>query len=256
MLLGMIRYINYEEKTILDIFKALTAFSTIEFDEENHIYYHSNRKERFQSSVTEKIGQYKEEFDTEKWSVKKAQERGITPEEVVEEWKNSSERANHRGSEFHRYAEYRINNKIYNCDISEKLKEQFHKFYSDSAKNLVPIKSELVIGDIDLSIAGTIDQLYWSHKKNGLVIFDWKTNKKFTNYSRFKKNLLGPLKDLEDTHINVYSLQLNIYKYIFEKVTGLEIKDLFIVWFNENNSDYIVYRCKEFQHRVKQLLGV
>ncbi|MBN1971081.1 MAG: PD-(D/E)XK nuclease family protein [Candidatus Delongbacteria bacterium] len=206
--------------------------------------------------MTEKIQQYKEQFDTELWSERRAKSLGVTPSVVIDEWEENTRKANEKGSFFHKFAELKISNKLFDCNIDSRLKEQFYKFLEDSSKNLFPVKSEMVIGDLDLSIAGTIDQLYWSEKKGGLVIFDWKTNKNFTSSSKYGKKMLKPLDDLEESHINLYSLQLNIYKYIFEKNTGLKIIDLYLVWFNENNNDYIIYRCKDLMHKVKTILGV
>ena len=44
---------------------------------------------------------------------KKAEERGITQEEILKEWKDKSEYSCEKGTLFHEYAENYLNNKIF-----------------------------------------------------------------------------------------------------------------------------------------------
>ena len=61
------------------------------------------------------------------------------------------------------------------------MKNHFHNFYNDTiAKNkLIPVKSELVVGDKELMLCGMIDQIFWNEKQQCLQIWDWKTNISF-----------------------------------------------------------------------------
>ena len=132
----------------MKITKELSKFNNIKFHDENHAYYMNGVKTK---SVTSIIGDYKHPFDKEFWSQKKADERGITKEEILTEWKYKADFACERGSAFHEFAENYLTNKVFPfpedritkildgvdkmLDCKEgvfKLIEMFKKFYDDS----------------------------------------------------------------------------------------------------------------------------
>ena len=234
------------------LFSELAKFNYIKFKEDNHTYLYNGDADVFPISVTGKVHEYIEEFDADLWAGKTAEKRGITVEEVHREWDENREKACTKGTLFHKYAENKLNNKYENLDVSPKLTDMFDEFYRLSIDNLIPIKSEIVIGDIELQIAGMIDQLYWSNKLDGLVIFDWKTNKKLRRDNRYKK-MLTLFNDLDDCEYNIYSIQLNVYRYIVERNTNLKIKAAYIAWFNENNDKVEIIKCANMQHRVREM---
>jgi len=200
--------------------------------------------------VTEKVHRYVNKFDKEYWSERKARERGVTSDVILAEWKEKGDIANRKGTNFHKYAENMINNKFENIEVDERLISMFKDFYYTSSKSLIPVKSEIVIGDTDLQIAGMIDQLYWSNKLDGLVIFDWKTNKAIKKTSFRRQKMLHTFRHLDDCEFNTYSLQQNIYKYIIEKNSNLKIKALFLGWFNEKNPTYEIFKCLDLQDKM------
>ena len=178
-----------KEKKIdaMHLFTELNKFNDVVFTEEGHTYTVGGQKA---TSVTTFIGQFKKPFDKEFWAMSTAQKRGISMLEVMEEWDSISLRACNKGSKFHAFAENYINNKIlpnkiYDFDIDieayNEIESQFLTFYEESKENLIPIRSELCVGSSDLGICGMVDQLYYSATLDGLVIFDWKTNKKLLN---------------------------------------------------------------------------
>jgi len=75
-------------------------------------------------------------------------------------------------------------------------------------------------------------------------IWDWKTNKDFT-FEMKSRHLSGDLFMLEDCDLELYSLQLDLYKKIIEKNTGIKLGKSYIVWFSHNNPTYQVIETKD-----------
>lgn len=245
----------------MHLFTQLNKFNDVVFTEQGHTYTVGGLPA---TSVTTFIGQFKKPFEKEFWAMSTAQKRGITMQEVMEEWDSISLRACNKGSKFHAFAENYISNKIlhntiYDFDLDtqayEKIESQFLTFYEESKENLIPIRSELCVGSRDLGICGMVDQLYYSTTLNGLVIFDWKTNKKMNYTSKYNNFMLDPISHLPECEFSTYSLQLSLYKYIIELETTLEIKDCFIVWFNEKNDTYKLIKCEDYRKEIIDMLN-
>ena len=100
----------------------------------------------------------------------------------------------------------------------DKLVSLFNKFYEESYGKLIPMKSEIIVGDEDLGICGMVDQLFWNNKTNELQIWDWKTNKEIKRSNRWQK-FKGPLSHLDVCEFNTYSLQLSLYRFFNRKKT-------------------------------------
>lgn len=244
---------NSPKNESISVLLELARFNHIKFDSESHTYYYNHEKDKFPLSVTEKVHQFVKEFDKEHWSEFKAKERGVHAQVILDEWQKTADEACVKGTAFHKYAENKTNNRHEPLDISDSLRTMFNKFYYDSTDNLIPVRSELVVGDVKLQIAGTIDQLYWSKKINGFVIFDWKTNRAFRMKNDRNKKMLANFSTFDECEFNTYSLQLNIYRYIIERNTKLKIKGLFLGWFNEKNDTYKIYKCLDFQDKVREI---
>jgi len=242
------------------IYQELNKFNHIVFKDSNHTYMLNGKQ---LTSVTTFIGKFKKPFEKEFWSYKKAEQEGVTQQEILDKWDSISLRACNKGSKFHAFAENYINNKvlpniIYDFDIDmkayDKIESHFLKFYEDSKENLIPISSELCVGSSRLGICGMVDQLYYSKTLESLVIFDWKTNKKIEYKSKFKNKMLEPISHLPECEFTTYSLQLSLYKYIIELETKLDIKKCFIVWFNEKNDSYKLIECADYKKEIVNML--
>lgn len=247
----MMRIVNRSIK--IETLLELAKFNHIKFDSETHTYYYNNETERFPSSVTEKVHQFVKPFDKEYWSAIKGKEKGVSSATILDEWQKNADEACAKGTAFHKYAENKVNNRHEPLEVSADLRSMFNKFYYESCDNLIPVRSELILGDVDLQIAGTIDQLYWSKKIQGFVIFDWKTNKALRLKNDRKQKMLANFAHLDECEFNTYSLQLNIYRYIIEKNTKLKIKGLFLGWFNDKNPTYQIHRCIDLQDKVREI---
>jgi hypothetical protein len=249
----------------MDISVELSVFNNIKYYDKPHEYYIDGVS---MLSATRLIGRFKQDFDSEYWSERKAKERNITKEEILQEWKYKADYACEKGTLFHDYAENYLNNKIFpypkdkvlkilgNNDVEkdfDKLVTLFNKFYQDSYGKLIPIKSELIVGDEELGICGMVDQLYWNNKSNELQIWDWKTNKEIKRNNRWQK-FKAPISHLDVCEFNTYSLQLSLYRFIIEKNTELKLGDSYIVWFNEKNEDYEPIKCRDYREEIELMI--
>jgi len=253
----------------MKITKELSKFNNIKFHDKEHKYFINGKP---MTSVTKVIGKFKQPFDTDYWSVKKAKERGILKEEILKEWKYKADFATQKGSAFHAYAENYLFNKVFPFPEEEmttvlgsvdnmlecrealnSIIKLFKKFYDDSFEKLLPIRAELVVGDEELGLCGMIDQLFWNEKSGMLEIWDWKTNKDIKERNKWQQ-FKDPISHLDVCELNTYSLQLSTYKYIIERNTDLKLGDCYIVWLNEKNDKYKVFKCHDFQEEVISIL--
>jgi ATP-dependent exoDNAse (exonuclease V) beta subunit len=254
----------------MEITRELAKFNNIKFHDKEHIYYFNGKKTR---SVTSVIGEYKQPFDKEYWSSRKAEEAGITQEEMLAEWQYKADFSCEKGSAFHEYAENYLTNKVFpfqehkimevlggydemlECkEAVTKLIGMFEKFYDDSFGRLIPVRAEVVVGDDKWAVTGMIDQLFFNEKSGMLEIWDWKTNKKIDKKNKWQK-FKKPLSHLDVCEFNTYSLQLSFYRLIVERNTNLQLGDSYIVWFNENNDKYEIIKCDDYRGEILKIMG-
>jgi hypothetical protein len=250
---------------------SLTVFDCITFLHKKHSYL-INGQPSAKVSVTGLLSKYKPEFEADKWAKIKAEQRGITTEEIKEEWRINNLYATTRGSIFHNYVENYYDNKVIpydqstvekdlGSDLHAKLREelpdllkQFNKFYN-SNRHLLPIKKELVIGDInDTKICGMLDMLVYNTKTNCYEIYDYKTNKDIDFTSKFEKKFYEPITHLDVCEFNTYSLQLSLYQYFIEKYTSIKIDGTYVVWFNIKNESYKLIPLLNLTKEVQDIL--
>ena len=205
----------------MDISVELSVFNNIKYYDEPHTYYIGGTR---MVSATQIIGKFKQEFDSEFWSKKKAKERN---NKIFPYPKDRAIRI----LEGNGFKQEETLEKDF-----DKLVSLFNKFYEESYGKLIPMKSEIIVGDEDLGICGMVDQLFWNNKTNELQIWDWKTNKEIKRSNRWQK-FKGPLSHLDVCEFNTYSLQLSLYRFLIEKNTNIKLGDSYIVWLNEKNDD-------------------
>jgi hypothetical protein len=204
------------------------------------------------------------------YSKPKPKDEWVTESEVQAEWDYMNHHATFEGSTLHDYIENYLNNKIKALpekspegiqfeEISETfevMKQQFHNFYDDTVAKgkLIPVKSELVVGDKDYMLCGMVDQLFWNPKYQCLQIWDWKTNTRLNMENKFGNKMKHCLWMLDECEFNTYSIQLNVYKHIIEKNTNLKLGSCHLVWYNEENQNYKVINCEDYTDHVKKML--
>ena len=246
--------------------ELFTAFNDVTFYDEPHKYYLDGKE---LISVTTLIGRYKEEFDEKFWSEFKGTQHTISPVEIVRAWKFINKKGTIRGSAIHDYTENLFQNKKYEYPEQLILKEfgfdpvkhtydickkHVDKFYNKVQGRLIPIRTEMIVCDKELLIGGMLDILFWNVKAQEFQIWDWKTNKEFTRREP-KRHLLDELCMLEETDLELYSLQLEMYKQIIERNVPIKLGKSYLVWFSHNNENYEIIETLDRTYHVKTILN-
>lgn len=247
------------------VFEELSKFSHIVYYDEPHIYEMNGK---FATSVTKLIGKFEKPFDSEYWSKRKAAEEGVTPEEIKARWKLKSSISCEKGTAVHSYVENYLSNKVFPYPLNhirnvfngeDPVKEKYdkiiplvQKFRKDISGKMIPVRSELVVGDIDYNLCGMIDQVFYNKKSGMLELWDWKTNEEIDTDSKYK--LLDPISHISNAKLDVYSLQLSLYKHIIEKNTALKFGDSYLTWFNESNDNYQIFKCRDYSKEVCDMI--
>ena len=208
-------------------------------------------------------------YDRPDYDKPKPVEEWVSEKDIDKLWKYKNHHATYEGSTLHDYAENYLSNRIMPEpkvspeglkfeeieETYEVMKQHFHNFYNDTVAKgkLIPVKSELVIGDKDLMLCGMVDQLFWNERYQCYQIWDWKTNTKLRMKSDYGNKMKGPLYMLDDCEFNTYSLQLSVYKKIIEMNTNIKLGESSIVWFNEENQNYKVITCNDYSDHVDNM---
>lgn len=261
------------EDKIFNIKKELDVFKKFHFEEEPHIYWwldKNGKRKQATISMTALIHEHSQPFDAEKQAPITARKLGISTQEVLAMWRLDNELSKVKGTHIHAFNEYIWQGMKYTYPkedviaklgydalepIWDKLTNIATQFYNKYKDRLIPIGLELVVGDEELEICGSIDFLCYSKKLQSLIIIDYKSNKeiKFKPYKGSK--MTGCLSHLDDCNYIHYSLQLNGYQYILERNTNLKLNnEHFIVWMNEKNDTFEIYKTKDLYKEAKDML--
>lgn len=207
-------------------------------------------------SVTQFISRFHKEFDSDYWSKVKAEQAGISQEEMLAQWKALNDRANFVGSAMHNWIENYFNQVWQelplDLDVIDRI-NKFNKIYATSLYKLKPIKFEQRIFSRKWKIAGMMDALF---EYNGNVfIVDWKSNSKWTHdgHEKGKKEpLLYPFNDYYKNHLNEYSIQVSLYKLILREI-GIEIKTAYLVHI-PSYEEATIYKTHDFSNILEEYL--
>lgn len=243
-----------------------TTFNEVTFHDEPHKYYVDDKE---LISVTTIIHRYQEEFNEDYWSRYKANEYSMTQKEVLRAWKFINKKGTIKGSAIHDYTENLFLNKVFSYPkqlilnefgfdpvLPEYLitKDHVDKFYDDVRGKLIPIRTEMILYDRESLIGGMLDMLFYNIKTGEFQIWDWKTNKAF-EMEKKSRHFQGDLYMLEDSDLEIYSLQLAMYKLILEKNTGIKLGKSYVVWFCHNNKNYEIIETKNREYYAKMIMG-
>jgi ATP-dependent exoDNAse (exonuclease V) beta subunit len=158
---------------------------------------------------------------------------GLSADQIKQSWKSSGDTAATSGTSLHERIERFMNDKrfnfdythkelyeIYNCDnktIDEQTEWNYFLHFVRDHPELKPYRTEWMIFDEELKLAGSIDMVY-ENSDGTLSIYDWKRSKEITKFNNWNKFATNPLIcHLHDTNFWHYALQLNTYKAILER---------------------------------------
>ena len=244
-------------------------FNCYNFVESSHQYFYNEKPVKY--SVTQFISRFFKPFDSIGISKRYAEKHGLDQQSVLMEWKKNSNISSTSGTIIHSFLENAKRGKTFDIDYSQADKLGIRKeveervnillpqaidFHRDTLNRLFPIKLEYTVGVEDV-IAGNIDMLCWNEKAKEIQIWDYK-NLKSLNLERntYTKNCFYPFQNYMDTNYIHYSIQLNTYKEILERILNIKIGGCYLVIFNYNDPSvgFQVVNCLDVQNECKEAL--
>lgn len=221
-----------------------TNFDTIKFNSQFHTYTYQGRR---LTNVSKLLEEVTEPFDKAGVAQRVADKQGVPVEAILEEWESSRQTSIDKGHRVHQHIEFVINGGDINDPILAMNTpfpeiEAFNKFWQKGNESLQLYRTEWVIGDSELGIAGTADAVMFHRVNQQYMLFDWKTGKLDTEnpYQKMK----GVFTGYDDCKLNRYSLQTSIYRLMIERNTDLKIAGAYIVHLSETG-DFFAYKAKD-----------
>ena len=231
--------------------------SHIKFDEGPHIY-HIDGDSSF-TSVTTWNHSHFEHFNPDKviknmmngknW--KNSKYYGMSADEIKNVWKENGRKASTAGTKMHYDIECFYNNiEVTNNSTEYDYFLRFHKQHTE----LEPYRTEWMIYDKELKLAGSIDMIY-KNSDGSLSIYDWKRCKEIKKENRWKSSKTECISHLPDSNYWHYTLQLNTYKAILESKYGVKVKDLHLVCLHPDNknNNYQKIKVPVLKKEIKDL---
>ena len=173
---------------------------------------------------------------------------------IVSRWQEHGKEQAELGTKLHHYIEQHANGLVVEeGDISPE-QGLYHAYYKkQQARGMIPYRTEWMLWDEDLRVAGCIDMIYYNPVTQTYHMVDWKRSReiKKTGFGRFGQNECAHLPDCNYSH---YSLQLNMYKYLLAKHYDIVIADMCIVVLHPNNTEALELPIKDMQNLVHTML--
>ncbi len=212
--------------------KKVSKVSKVTFNEEAHSYTNDDDGRKYISATT-LVGTFKQKFDAKKVSEAYAEKHGNTPEYWQAKWKEISKIACDKGTLFHKRKEQEgidagsvvRNKKIIPVHIAQDLAKIEHDY-----RNIPDgMHQELQLWNNYFELAGLADMIIIDG--NYFDVDDFKTNKKIDKFSFCHpktgyKKMQFPLQHLQDCNFNHYQLQLSIYAFMLEQLSGKKCRSI------------------------------
>jgi hypothetical protein len=136
--------------------------------------------------------------------------------------------------------------------------QQFLSFVAANP-TLKPYRTEWMIFDEDVRLAGSIDMVYENEIDGTLMIYDWKRCKEITKFSNFKDAAYAVtecISHLPDTNFWHYALQLNTYKTILEAKYDKKVSRMCLVVLHPNFPTYQVHTVPDLVEEMTALMAL
>lgn len=212
------------------------------FDVDSHSYTYINENTGLPTQMFESvsgfISQFKKPFDKNisKWVAKS---RGVTQQEVLDEWEHLGNEGKRIGTIVHEWIESYYRGENPSLTGEEKVDFKINNFldlYKSRLCKLTPILQEFRVFSKKWGIAGTLDALFELNGK--YYVGDWKTNRDFKDDKHPKgrrEKMLHPFNNLWSNDLNGYSVQISTYRLLLEEA-GFETEGGFLVSLSETGS--------------------
>jgi hypothetical protein len=216
------------------------------FEEDKHVYTMNGKKDY--PSVSKVLKSFYREFPLEEAALKKAGGNPQEAERLKEEWAAAGTYSTNLGSRVHYILEktliennggYKeIRQPIFDCDITQLMKSDNMIFAGKrylelmESRNVELLDTEMVLGDPELGYVGQPDKVWLTMNKSGdefgLLITDWKTNKK-KNFQEtsYTDRMYEPFEKYPNTALGHYYLQLPLYgKLLLKMLEGTKYENI------------------------------
>ena len=235
--------------------------SHITFDEGPHIYTIDGDSDYM--SVTTWNHRHFPKFDADKIIGNMMRSRkwknspyfGMSPNQIKSQWRENGRKASTAGTKMHYDIECYYNDLEIEVDEDCIEFEYFQRFDRDVGEKLEPYRTEWMVWDKDLKLAGSIDMVF-ANNDGTLQIYDWKRCKEIRKENRFESASTSCISHLPNTNFWHYSLQLNTYKYLLEKDYNKKITDMYLVCLHPNNKNgsYQKLKVPDLQKEIGELM--
>jgi len=238
--------------------QQIPSFDNIVFDQTAHRYTCDGQE---LTGVNRFLQQFQKPFDRDTIAARVAERESRPVEDVIREWEAKGQASIALGSMVHEYIESVLTGKSVNQDdpflgLNEKSSlpeiQAFDRVWGQMTKGGIRVvQTEWTIGCPKFGVAGTVDCLVWSEKTKQFHLVDWKTGKMDT-YNRFEQ-LLPPFELKDASKLNIYSLQLSMYRLILDEA-GFHTGESYIVHLS-NGSGAQIHKAVDFRGQFKAFLG-
>ena len=184
----------------------------------------------------------------------------MTPKQIKDSWTNNASSVANAGTDLHARIEMFMNasSKVqaqptsilthaeldgFETNLHEPDVVEWHYFldYVHSLPHLRPYRTEWMVYEEDLKLAGSIDMVY-ENDDGTLSIYDWKRSKEISAVNSFNRYAVTQcISHMPDSNFWHYALQLNTYKTILERKYGKTVKELFLVRLHPDNNPEETY---------------
>jgi len=180
---------------------------------------------------------------------------GMSKQEIKDLWKKNGNEASSAGTKMHYDIECFYNNETVNNDSTEY--EYFLRFHRIIGSTMRPYRTEWMVWDEDLKLAGSIDMIF-ENPDGTLQIYDWKRCKEIKKLNRWESATTECISHLPNANFWHYSLQLNTYKWLIEKKYGKSVTGMYLVCLHPNNLNKSFQRLKVsiLDEEIKDLMAL
>ena len=221
----------------------------IVFDARAHSYKNEVTGEEYISATT-LLNKFKKPFDRDGIAKKIAEKEKVPVEDILAKWSKINSASKSQGTRIHSILEQYNKDKTFDNEHEELI-------LSYNQLNLFGEKDELLIEERvynhNYKIAGTVD-IIRNEAKGGFSIFDIKTNKKFNFFNQYSENLLYPVNHLSNCEYSLYSLQLSLYAYMYQQLTGRRVNCLGIIYYDVPANKFSYYTANHLKTDIIKLL--
>jgi hypothetical protein len=219
------------------------------FDPIAHSYKNQFTREIY-ISATSLINKFKKPFDVETVSKRVAEKEGVTQAEVKAKWKKINDDSKVYGQKIHSVIEEYNKDKTVAEGYEDLIKAYKNlNILDDSDRLLVEEK----IFNHSFKIAGTAD-IIRLEDKGGFSVFDLKTNKKFNLFNQYAEYLLSPLSHLSACEYTTYALQLSLYAFMYQNMTGRNVNQLGVIYYNKEDNEFVYYPVTYMKYDIEVML--